>query len=199
MIKVLIVDDHPVVREGMASMLRADSDFSVSSASGGADAERYCREKGFPDVVVMDVMMPEMDGFATIERLRRFEPKVKVLLLSGMPLKADEDRARELKICGYLPKSVPWRRLVSALHEIAEGRRDFIGESYVEQKSCLTDRELEVLKWTAQGKTREEIAVIIGISAETVKTHAKSVMRKLDAVNNVSAVARAYELGILRA
>ena len=147
------------VHEGFV-YLQSDSEFSVASASGGADAERHCREKGFPDVVVMDVMMPEMDGFATIERLRRFDPKVKVLLLSGMPHKADEDRARELKICGYLPKSVPWRRLVSALHEIA---------------------------------------VIIGISAETVKTHAKSVMRKLDAVNNVSAVARAYELGILRA
>jgi len=199
MIRVLIVDDHPVVRDGMASMLGAGGGFDVRCASGGEEAISFCRVEGVPDVVVMDVKMPDMDGFTTVERIRRYFPDVKVLLLSGMPLKTDEERAREMKICGYLPKSVPWRRLVTAIEDISAGGTDFIGEAYVEEKGALSDREMEVLKWMAQGKIREEIAIIMGISVETVKTHARSIMRKLDSVNNASSVARAYELGILRA
>ena len=89
MTTIMIVDDHPLVRDGMSAMLENESDFSiVASVANGEAAVEHCRRAGFPDVTVMDIRMPGLDGFATLERMKRFKPDVAVLLLAGMPLKA---------------------------------------------------------------------------------------------------------------
>ncbi len=199
MTKVLIVDDHPVVRDGMASMLNAGGGFEVATASDGERAIDFCMNRGEPDIVVMDVSMPKMNGFETIARLKRFFPQIKVLFVTGMPLRVDEEKARAAGAAGYLAKTVPWRRMVAALKVIASGEGGFVCDTFDEETKLLSSREKEVLEWMAQGKTRDEIGIMLSISPQTVKSHAQALMRKLDATNNASAISRAYELGILRA
>ncbi len=200
MTKIVIIDDHPVVRDGMSAMLENESDFSVvCSAKSGEDAVDFVRKHGEPSIVVSDIRMPGMDGFETLAKLRRFYPEIRVLLLAGMPLKVEEEKARAEGARGYLPKSLDWERLVSAIR-IAAKDGDFIADDFDEPKvGPLSRREIDVLTYIAQGKTHEEIGIIGGISAETVRTHMKSILRKLDCANAPAAVSRAYELGILRA
>lgn len=200
MIKILIIDDHPVVRDGMASMFENEDDFRVVGAARcGEEAVERCRQQGAPDVVVSDIRMPGMDGFETLARLQRFFPDIHVLMLAGMPLKVEEEKARAAKARGYLPKSLDWERLVAAIRLAAEDG-EFLCDGFDEEKvGPLSPREHDVLKYVAMGKTHEEISIIYGISAETVRSHVKNILRKLDCTNAPSAVARAYELGILRA
>lgn len=200
MINILIIDDHPVVRDGMASMFENEDDFKVVGAvKCGEEAVEFCRQKGKPDVVVSDIRMPGMDGFETLARLQRFFPDIHVLMLAGMPLKLEEEKARAAKARGYLPKSLDWERLVAAIR-LAAKKGDFLADDFDEEKvGPLSPREIDILKYIALGKTHEEIGIINSISAETVRSHVKNILRKLDSANAPAAVARAYDLGILRA
>lgn len=197
MIRIMIVDDHPVVREGLEAMLESAKGFRVvaSAADGETAVEKVA--KANPDILVLDIRLPGMDGFATLEAIRKERPDQKALLLAGMPLKAELSRAREMGASGYLPKNVDHRRLLDALRTIAAGG-PFQEESLPEVPSMLTAREMDVLKYLALGKTREEVGLILGIALETVRTHTKSIQVKLDATNTTGAVSRAYELGLLR-
>lgn len=197
MIRIMIVDDHPVVREGLEAMLESAKGFRVvaSAADGETAVEKVA--KANPDILVLDIRLPGMDGFATLEAIRKERPDQKALLLAGMPLKAELSRAREMGASGYLPKNVDHRRLLDALRTIAAGG-PFQEETLPEVPSMLTAREMDVLKYLALGKTREEVGLILGIALETVRTHTKSIQVKLDASNTTGAVSRAYELGILR-
>ena len=199
MMTIMIVDDHPLVREGMASMLENESDFKVTaSVASGVEAVAWCKENGAPDVVVSDIRMPGMDGFETLAKLQRTHPDIRMLMLAGMPLKAEEEKARAAKARGYLPKSIDWERLVAAIR-LAAKKGEFIAESFDEVKTGpLSPRETEIVRYISQGKTHEEIGIILGISSETVRSHTKSIQRKLDCTNSASAVTRAFELGILR-
>ena len=198
MISIVIVDDHPIVREGMEAMLMSERGFKVNAlAEDGEDAVSVCRANK-PDVVLCDIRMPVMDGFETLGRLRRIHPDINVLMLAGMPLKDEEERARAMGAKGYLPKSVDIRILVSAIRDIASGAADFVCEEFTSAQSPLSGRELEVLKLLAAGRQRDEIAAALGIGAESVKTHLKGIMNKLDCPNAASSVSKAYELGILR-
>lgn len=199
-ISILIVDDHPIVRSGLEAMLQSEQGFRIlGCASSGMEAVSLCQKAGQPDVLLMDIRMPEMDGFQTLERLKRFFPSIRVLLLAGMPLKAEEDRAKALGAKGYLPKSAEQDRIVEAIRAIAAGNGPFVQETYETPKSVLSDRETEVLKLLSGGKSREEIAAACGIGAETVKSHVKSILLKLDVPDRTAAVAKGFELGILRA
>lgn len=201
MISVMIVDDHPVVRNGLEAMLSVEEDMDVVAAvDGGAAALAWCqRHKKPPAVVVSDVHMPSGDGFDMLVALRNAFPKTKVLLLAGMPLRDEEARARADGAAGYLPKSLDGRRLVEAIRAVAQNAFGFLSDSYEQHTGVLSDRELTVLQYAGAGKTREEIAIILGCSSETVKSHLRSIMRKLDTTNTTSSVARGYALGLLRA
>ena len=194
-IRILIVDDHPMVREGLAAMLESEEGFAVAGlAANGEEALKLVAEAR-PDVILSDVRMPKLDGFAMLERLKG----AKVLLLAGMPLKDEEQRARELGAKGYLPKDVDQDRLSEAIREIAAGGGDFVCEAFQSAPSPLTARELDVLRHLAKGLQRDQIAAALGIGSESVKTHLKGIMVKLHVPNATSAVGRAFELGILRA
>lgn len=199
MISLMIVDDHPMVREGLAAMLESERDFVVSALAASGEEAAAIGRMAKIDVVLSDIRMPGMDGFELLSRLKSADPEVSVLLLAGMPLKEEETRAREEGAKGYLPKSVDQDRLTAAIRSIAAGDCDFVCESFTAAPSTLTVRELDVLKLVAQGKQREEIATTLGIGAESVKTHLKGIMTKLNCPNATGAVSRAYELGILRA
>lgn len=202
MISVLIVDDHPVVREGMETMLSTRKGFSVVGlCADGESAVKFCRAKGCPDVIVCDIRMPKMDGFEMITRLRRFYPEVKVLLLAGMPLVIEVEKASSVGARGYLPKSVDPDVLAAAIVRIASDPTAFVQDEteIVEPDPILSAREAEVLEYLRIGKTRDEIATILGVGLETVKTHVKRILVRLDVPNTPAAVNRAYELGIIKA
>ena len=199
MISLMIVDDHPMVREGLEAMLMSEEGFSVVAlAKNGEEAIALAAEKK-PDIVLSDIRMPKMDGLTLLERLHAAQPGVKVLLLAGMPLKEEEYRAKTGGAKGYLPKDVDQDRLVSAIRSIAAGETEFVCEEFQTAPSTLTARELDVLREVASGKQRDAIAATLGIGPESVKTHLKGIMTKLNCPNATSAVSRAYELGILRA
>ena len=202
MVKVMIVDDHPVVRNGLEAMLSVEEDMEVVAAVEGGDAAvAWCAKnvRNLPDVVVADVHMPKGDGFGMLAAMRNSHPGVRVLLLAGMPLKDEETRAREDGARGYLPKSLDGRELVKFIRKIAKTDSGFEANAYEQNTGVLSDKELTVLQYASEGKTRDEIAVIVGISPETVKTHLKHIMEKLNTVNTAASVARGFDLGLLRA
>ncbi len=198
-ISILIVDDHPMVREGLAAMLESEEGFRVVAlATNGEEAlEKIAQEH--PAVVLSDVRMPKKDGLTMLAEARQLFPAVRVLLLAGMPLKEEEYRAKRDGAAGYLPKDVDQDRLAAAIREVAANPDAFACEAFQAAPSLLTAREMEVLKLVAQGNQRDQIAASLGIGAESVKTHMKGIMTKLNCPNATSAVGRAYELGILRA
>ena len=199
MISIAIIDDHPMVREGLEAMLTSDGAFNVVAlASNGVEALEILPKLSV-DVVLSDVRMPRMDGFAMLEHLKKLMPGVKVVFLAGMPLKEEEARARRDGAAGYLPKDVDQDRLSTVIKAIASGEEMFATEQFQAAPSLLTVREMDVLRLLAQGNQRDQIAARLGIGAESVKTHLKGIMTKLNCPNATSAVGRAYELGILRA
>ena len=199
MVTALIVDDHPMVREGLAAMLESERDFSVSALAATGEEAVAIGGMSKPDIVLSDIRMPGIDGFGVLAKLKAQHPDIRVLLMAGMPLKEEEARAREEGAKGYLPKNVDQDRLVAAIRAIAADETGFVCEEFEAAPSTLTGRELDVLKLVAKGNQRDAIAAALGIGAESVKTHLKGIMTKLGCPNATSAVSRAYELGILRA
>ena len=194
-IRILIVDDHPMVREGLAAMLESEEGFAVVGLAANGEEALSKVAAAKPDVILSDVRMPKLDGFAMLARLKG----AKVILLAGMPLKDEEQRARDLGAKGYLPKDVDQDRLSDVIREIAAKDDVFVCDAFQSAPSLLTARELDVLKHLAKGLQRDQIAAALGIGPESVKTHLKGLMVKLHAPNATSAVGRAFELGILRA
>ena len=199
MISLMIVDDHPMVREGLAAMLESERDFVVSALASTGEEAVAIGKMSKPDVVMSDIRMPGIDGFGVLAKLKEIHPDIRVLLMAGMPLKEEENRAREEGAKGYLPKNVDQDRLVAAIRAIAADESGFVCEEFQAAPSTLTARELDVLREVACGKQRDAIAATLGIGPESVKTHLKGIMTKLNCPNATSAVSRAYELGILRA
>ena len=199
MIKILIVDDHPMVREGLEAMLMSEEGFNVIALAPNGEVAIDLAIERRPDIVLSDIRMPKTDGFGLLAQLRERLPATKVLLLAGMPLKEEEYRAKQAGARGYLPKDVDQDRLSAAIREIAATDDVFVCEQFQSAPSLLTSREMDVLRLVAQGNQRDQIAVALGIGAESVKTHLKGIMNKLNCPNATSAVGRAYELGILRA
>ncbi len=199
MTTLMVVDDHPMVREGLEAMLMSEEGFKVVALAPSGEAAVSEYERTRPDIVLSDVRMPGMDGFVMLEKLRACDPGVRVLLLAGMPLREEEDRARREGARGYLPKSVDQDKLTDAIRLIAEGPDFFACDEFQAAPSILTAREMDVLRLVAKGNQRDQIASALGIGAESVKTHLKGIMTKLGCPNSTSAVGRAYELGILRA
>ena len=174
---------------------------SCALASDGTEAISFFKAKVHPDIVLMDIRMPGGSGFDVFKEMKVWYPDIKVLFLAGMPLRMELERAKEEGACGYISKSTKRNGLVAAIRRILSERNVFIEDSVPEQQSdsLLTQREMDVLKWLAQGKSREETSIILGIGLETVKTHAKSILQKLEVQNTAGAITRAFELGLLRA
>ena len=200
MIKVIIVDDHPLVRDGMSAMLSTERDFKVlGTAADGNEALSLCRRAGCPDLAIVDIRMKGMDGFHTLSALKAYSPKIKVLMLAGMPLKSELEAAEKNGAAGYLPKSAPSSEIVAAARAaVAGGEFQRQADVQLPSNDILTRRETQVLSGINDGLTREQIADRLGISLETVKCHAKSIMVKLGVPSSAAAVGKAYELGILK-
>ncbi len=208
-VRVVVVDDQEVVREGFASLLQTQPDFAVvGTASDGAEAVRICRERA-PDVVVMDVRMPEMDGIqATRELAGSTEHRPRILILTTFDLDAYVYDALRAGASGFLLKDVTVRVIAAgeALLDPAITRR-LIGEFAQERRgaetappaalAALTPRETEVLRLVAEGLSNQEIAARLVVTQETVKTHVSRVLGKLGLRDRTQAVVAAYESGLV--
>jgi DNA-binding NarL/FixJ family response regulator len=206
-IRVVVVDDQQIVREGFGALLETQPDIEVvGTAADGAEALRVCAEQA-PDVVLMDVRMPVMDG---IEATRRLTSKV--LVLTTFDLDEYVYDALIAGASGFLLKDVPAERLFDAVRVIAAGEallapsitRRLIGE-FARQRPRprpealreLTPRETDVLRLIAEGLSNAEIAARLVVSDETVKTHVSRVLFKLDLRDRTQAVITAYESGLV--
>jgi DNA-binding NarL/FixJ family response regulator len=201
-IRVLLADDHPVVRAGLASVLSEQRDFQLVGEAG--DGERAvalaCEQR--PDVVLMDLRMPRMDGLTAIMHITRELPNVRILALSTYDGDADIRRALEAGARGYLLKDMLPTQLVSAVRAVHAGERvlpPLLAERLLAHsfEAVLTERELEVLALVARGLGNKEIARNIGRSSETVKAHLKSIVTKLSVANRTEAVTVALARGLI--
>ena len=197
-ITFILVDDHPVVRDGMEALLLSEEDFeSFGTAADADEAIALVRAKP-PDVVLTDVRMPKGDGFQLLTALRAEFPKVHVIMLAGSPLSAERDEAKEAGARGYVSKSVQLEKLVGMVRLVVSDPQAFVEDVSDEAPTILSAREIQVLKAFAAGKTREEVAAELGVGTETVKTHTRLIMKKLDVPNTLSAVTTALRLGLIR-
>lgn len=205
-IRVLLADDHPVVREGLAAMLRAEPDLEVVGEAGNGDEAVAMAARLRPDVVLMDLRMPRLDGASATARIAQDVPDARVLVLTTYDTDADIVRAVEAGATGYLLKDTPRSQLADAIRAAARGETvlappvaaKLVGRLRVEPSApALTARELEVLKLVAAGYTNAEIGRSLFIGESTVKTHLLKVFGKLGVDNRTRAVAVATDRGLL--
>lgn len=199
-IRILIADDHPVVRTGIHGMLAGQAGFSVvGEASNGAEAVAMALRLQ-PDVVLMDLRMPEMDGIAAVKQLSEALPATRVLILTSYESDYDVRAALDAGANGYLLKDAPREELYRAIRLAAAGK-SALGPGLAERimpymrasPDLLSEREIEILRWVAQGKANKEIGHALHISEATVKTHLRHIFRKLNVVDRAAAVAAAIQ------
>jgi len=204
-IRLLVVDDHPVVRAGIVGLLAGEPDLEVVGEAG--DGAQACELAAAlqPDVVLMDLRMPVMDGTTATERILAATPTVRVVVLTTYETDADILRAVEAGATGYLLKDTPRDDLVAAVRAVAGGetvlapsvaRRLVAGVRNAAER--LTARELEVLAAVARGGSNAQIGVELFISEATVKTHLLRIFAKLGVDDRTRAVTVALQRGILR-
>jgi len=204
-VRVLVVDDHPVVRDGIRGMLAGASGIEVvGEAGGGAEAVEQA-ESLAPDVVLMDLRMPGVDGVAAIREIVRRGLPSRVLVLTTYDTDREVLSAIEAGATGYLLKDAPRDELVRAVEATARGQAFLsasVGALLMErvrspEPEALTERELEVLRLVASGATNRDIAERMFVSEATVKTHLLHVYAKLGVNDRAAAVAAAYDRGLL--
>jgi DNA-binding NarL/FixJ family response regulator len=212
-ITVVLADDQGMVRAGLRSLLEADPDISVvGEAADGLEAIAEVRRRE-PDVVLMDIRMPELDGLSATRQLIAERPSLRVLALTTFDLDEYVFEALRAGASGFLLKDAPAEELTNAIHVLARGdallapavtRR--IVEAFVAQPEPpempdledLSPREVEVLKLLAAGATNAQIADELVVSEATVKTHVSNILAKLRLRDRIHAVIYAYESGVVR-
>lgn len=201
-IRILVVDDHPVLREGVAAVLENQSDMSlVGEARDGAEAVARFRELK-PDVTLMDVRMPGVNGVDAILAIRTEFPHAKVLVLTTYAGDTQALRALKAGACGYLLKSSLRTELLDAIRNVHRGQRhvqrevaDELARHIVDE--TLSAREVAVLRLVAIGKANKQVGAELGLSEETVKAYLKNVFAKLGVADRTHAVTVAIRRGII--
>ena len=212
-IRVLVVDDHDLFRAGLASVLAGQDGIDVvAQASGGRAAVRLAAELR-PDVVLMDMRMPDLDGPAAMQQILAHNPDVRILALTVASDEADVASAVIAGACGYLLKDSPIDDVVEAVRAAARGiawlspraaeallgriRRDYVEPGGTpEPEPDLSPREVEVLQLIARGLDNSEIAAELGISPRTAKNHVSSILSKLEVPNRIQAATYAVRSGL---
>jgi DNA-binding NarL/FixJ family response regulator len=201
-IRVLVADDHPVVRNGLAGVIAQQPELElVAEAENGRQALERFREYR-PDVVLMDLRMPEMDGVAAIEAIRSEFPDARILALTSYDGDVDIHRALKAGARGYLIKDMLLTDVLNAIRAVHRGARvipSAVAAKLAEftPRTDLTEREVEVLQLVARGLSNRDVSRVIGRTEETVKVHLKNIFAKLGVADRTEAVTLAYSRGIL--
>ena len=202
-VRVLIADDHSVVRMGLASLLGTAKNVEIAGeAINGEDAVRKAL-KIRPDIVIMDIVMPKKDGVAATEEILAAAPETKVLILTTFGTSDDIARALKIGAMGAIMKSATNRELLSAVQAVAAGRRFVSAEvegilSNDPPLPELSQRQREILESITRGLTNKEIATTLDISLESVKSHIKVILEKLNAASRTEAASIAQRKNLLK-
>jgi NarL family two-component system response regulator LiaR len=208
-LRILVADDHEVVREGLAAIIAVQPDMELAGqACDGVEAVELARALG-PTVILLDLVMPRQDGLAAIQAIKRADPQARILVLTSF---ADDERvfpAIKAGALGYLLKDAPRDRLLGAIRDVAEGRASLHPEFALKvmrelkepaeppaERVTLTDREVETLRLIARGMTNEEIAAALFIHERTVAKYVSSILDKLHLANRTQAALYALREGL---
>jgi len=209
-IRILIVDDHAVVRKGLAMVLRLEPDFEVIGEAENGRVGLESAKSLVPDIALVDLVMPEMDGQEMALALRRSNPKIKIMMLTGTEV---DDRVFDLVaagIEGYVLKNIEPGELVRAIHAVVHGEaylhpdvmKKVVSRMHSQPQHSLsvslTPRELEVLEWMATPNTYRQIAKQLTVGEETIRSHAKNILEKMKQPNRAQAVLAAMRLGLIK-
>jgi DNA-binding NarL/FixJ family response regulator len=201
-IRVMVVEDHQIVREGIVSLLQAHDDFEVVAEAGDGQAAIALFREHKPDVMLVDLRMPKVDGVEVIRVLRRDFPESRFLVLTTYDSEDDISRALQAGASGYLLKGTNRSTLRDALRLIHAGRRYIppeIADRVLPGPAAeeLTDREVQVLRRIAEGMSNREIGEQLGISESTVKTHVNRLLGKLGVTDRTKALVLALKRGLV--
>jgi two-component system, NarL family, nitrate/nitrite response regulator NarL len=210
--KVLVVDDHPVLREGLATLLqRAGPDTAILQAGDAAEALELVVQHADLDVVVLDLILPGMSGLSAITEFGRARPDLPVIVISSSQDPQDARRALALGALGYVPKSANPQTLLSAIRLVMDGElyvpRLILDEPAVPSARprhvvgpgvpLLTERQIDVLKQLSEGQQNKAIAIELGLSEKTVKVHITAIFKALNVVSRTQAAAVARANGLI--
>jgi DNA-binding NarL/FixJ family response regulator len=202
-IRILCVDDHPLVHEGIATVIRNQPDMTlIAEAFNGRDAVQKFREHR-PDVILLDLRLPDMSGIETMMTIRNEFPEARAIILTTFEGDVEIQRALAAGARAYVLKSMPPKELVEVIRKVHAGKKPIpmqiaaqLAEHYGDE--ALTEREIDVLRQIAGGNRNRDIAEKLFISEETVKVHIKHVMEKLGASDRTQAVAIGVRRGIIQ-
>jgi len=207
-IRLLIVDDHAVVRKGLAMVLRLEPDIEVVGEAENGRVGLESAKSLNPDIALVDLVMPEMDGQEMALALRKSNPNIKIMMLTGTEV---DDRVYDLVAAGvegYVLKNIEPGELVRAIRAVMHGEaylhpdvmKKIVKRMQLQHTSSisLTPRELEVLEWMATPNTYRQIAVQLSVSEETIRSHAKNILEKLKQPNRAQAVLAAMRLELIK-
>ena len=212
-IRVLIADDHPLIRRGLRTVFLTEPDIElVGEASDGFEAARLTRESN-PDVILLDLMMPRLDGIAAIQEIKKDSPTTRILILTSFSENEQIFAAIRAGAAGYVLKDVRADELLSAVREVARGNsslhpsvakkfvekyaQESIGAKNPSRPDQLTEREVDVLKLVARGLTNQQIAAELALSQRTVAAHVRNILSKLHLPNRTQATLYAIRTGLV--
>jgi len=201
-IRVILVDDHPVVRDGMANIVNQQKDMRVVAEADDGDAAIALYDEHRPDVMVLDLRMPGRDGVSVVEVVLEKHPKARLLIMTTYD--GDEDIFKSLSrgAKGYLLKDAPRQEILTAIRAVAVDQPYTSGAIAAKAlqrmvRPSLTQRELDVLQQLAEGRSNKDIGRRLQITEGTAKTHVKAILTKLDAMSRTEAVAVAHKRGLI--
>lgn len=207
-IRILLIDDHAVVRKGLVMVLRQESDFEVVDEAENGRIGLELAKSLDPDIVLVDLVMPEMDGQEMALALRKSNPDIKIMMLTGTEV---DDRVHEVVaagIEGYVLKNIEPGELVRAIHAVMNGEAYLhpdVMKKVIEMMQphqphpvSLTPREMEIVEYMATPNTYKQIAVQLSVSEETVRSHAKNILEKMKQPNRAQAVLAAVKMGLIK-
>ena len=203
LIRVMIVDDHPVVRTGLKTLLESEDDVTVVAMAGSGREALLALQKADPEVVLLDLRMPEMDGTDVIADMRRISPEIKILVLTNYQEEEYILRAVQAGAAGYLLKSMPQEEILKAVRTIMQNETYIPGDISKRLlqtigREKLSEREIEVLTLVCKGLTNKEIANKLFISDKTARNHVTNCLIKLGANDRTEAVTTAIRRGLIR-
>jgi len=206
-IHILVVDDHAVVRKGLVMVLRQESDFEVVGEAENGRKGLEAAKSLSPDIVLADLVMPEMDGQEMALALRKLNPNIKIMMLTGTEV---DDRVYDMVamgIEGYVLKNIEPGELVRAIRAVVQGEAYLhpdvlkkvmeMMQSDYQHPPSLTPREMEILEYMATPNTYKQIAGQLSVSEETVRSHAKNILEKMKQPNRAQAVLAAVRSGLI--
>jgi two-component system NarL family response regulator len=202
-IRILLADDHPPLREGLASILNSQPEFTVVAEAGSGSEVLEIVSREAIDLFILDLRMPGGDGIHTIKELIKRDPNSRILVLTTYDNEEDVFNALEAGALGYLPKDTKRAEIIEAVMQVHAGNRyltNAIANRLADRmvRPGLTARELDVLRFLMRGKSNKEMAAAMFISEETVKTRMKTLFQKLGVHDRTEAVAVALQRGLLR-